>query len=95
MTMIGAIKTIVTAAAQILAPLVERDPEVYEAKAARRWWKRYVSFSLMAQQEQDPTKKHKLVAKALFARTALAHLPVKPDVLAKLDMAISLAKATD
>lgn len=93
--MVGILRTALTAATQILAPLVERDPEVYEARAAKRWSKRYVALSILAHNEEDSDKRHRLLARALAARTALAQLPVAPDVMRQLDLAVSLSRESN
>ena len=91
--MIGTVRLALSAASSVLAPLLERDPEVYEARAVRRWSKKYVALMLMANKEQDENKKYRLMARALSARSALVHLPVAKETIESLDLAISLSGA--
>lgn len=88
--MIGLLRPIVQVTAAILAPLLARDPEVYESRAVQRWAKRYVSFMLLAKQETDYERKVQMVARAMAARSALRHLSVEQKILDELDLAIHL-----
>jgi hypothetical protein len=84
------LKSWVAPALELLSEIVQRDPEVYEARAVKRHARRYLSFMGMSVYEQDPERKMHLIARGMAARTALTHLEIRPDALSSLDLAVHL-----
>lgn len=88
--MIGRLKLMLEPAFALLAELVQRDPEVYEARAVKRYARRYISLMGMSVYEPDQERKTNLIARAMAARAALVHLQVNPESLHSLDLAVHL-----
>ena len=88
--MIGLIRSVLGSVHLVMAPLLQRDPEVYESRVVRRLSKRYVLTSLLAKKERDLDKRTERIAEAAAIRAALWHIPVSPHVIDELDLAISL-----
>jgi hypothetical protein len=88
---IGLIRVALFGTADVLAPLVQRDPEVYEARVVQRWARKYITYSILSKNEIDYDKKMSYMAKALGARAALLHIPVSQKTIEELDIAVSFS----
>jgi hypothetical protein len=88
---IGLIRVALFGTTKILAPLLQRDPEVYEARVVQRWARKYITYSILSKNEIDYDKKMSYMAKALSARAALRHVPVSPKIIEELDIAVSFS----